>query len=79
MILPFPRQQPFDTLRKLPTDPKQDLRPNFNFAAFHRREIVLTDADAFGELRLRHIKAAHLPDAATFLIAGSFEGRRTAV
>jgi hypothetical protein len=34
----------------------------------------LADANAFGELRLRHINAAHLPDAATLLIASSFLG-----
>ena len=50
MILPFPRQQPFNTLRKLPTDPKQDLRPNLHLAAFHGGEIVLADSNAFGEL-----------------------------
>ena len=39
----------FNTLRKLPTDPKQDLRPNLHLAAFHRREIVLADANAFSD------------------------------
>ena len=37
---PLACQQPFNTLPKLPTDPKQDLRPNLNFALFHRGEIV---------------------------------------
>jgi hypothetical protein len=40
MILPFPRQQPFNTLSKLPADPKQDLRPNLYLAALHRGEIA---------------------------------------
>jgi len=44
---------------------KQDLRPNLHLPSFHRGEIVLVDANAFGELLLRHVKAAHLPDAAT--------------
>jgi hypothetical protein len=35
--LAFPRQQPFNSLRKLPTDPKQDLRPNLHLPSFHRR------------------------------------------
>ena len=69
--LAFPRQQPFNTLHKLPTDPKQDLRTNLNVASFHRGEIVLADAIALGEPLLRHVKAAHFPDAATYRIAGS--------
>src|SRR6266851_3470321 len=32
-----------------------------------RSREVLADANAFGELLLRHIKAAHFPDAATYL------------
>jgi hypothetical protein len=35
-----------------------ELRP----LRFHRGEIALADANAFGELRLRHIKAAYLSD-----------------
>ena len=66
MILPFPVSSHSTLLHKLPTDPKQDLRPNLHLASFHRGEIVLADANAFGELHLRHIKAAHLPDAATY-------------
>jgi hypothetical protein len=34
----FSGEQPFNTLHKLPTDPKQDLRPNLHLAAFHRGE-----------------------------------------
>ena len=68
---PLAGQQPFNTLPKLRTDAKQDLRPNLHLAVFHRGERVLADANAFGELRLRYIKAAHLPNATTFLIAGS--------
>src|SRR5882672_12315918 len=34
--LHFTRQQPFNTLRKLTTDSKQDLRPNLHLAAFYR-------------------------------------------
>jgi hypothetical protein len=45
---PLACQQPFNTLPKLPTDPKQDLRPNLHLAVFHRGEIVLTDAHALG-------------------------------
>jgi hypothetical protein len=32
----FHRQHPFNTLHKLPADPKQDLRPNLHAAAFQR-------------------------------------------
>jgi hypothetical protein len=39
--------------------------------------IVLADANAFGEPLLRHVKAAHLPDAATYLIVGSLRPDRT--
>ena len=42
---PLAGQQPFNTLRKLPTDPEQDLSPNLQLAAFHRGEIVRTDSD----------------------------------
>jgi hypothetical protein len=35
--LAFPRQQPFNTLRKFPTDPKQDLRTILHLPSFHRR------------------------------------------
>ena len=41
-------QQPFNTLPKLPTDAKQDLRPKLHLAGCHRGEIVLTDAHALG-------------------------------
>jgi hypothetical protein len=44
---------------------------------FHRGEIVLTDANALGELRLCHIKAADLPDAATLLMASSLRSDRS--
>ena len=53
------------------------LRSNLHLAAFHRREIVLADSNAFGELLLRHMKAAHLPNAATVRIAGSLRADRT--
>src|SRR5690242_7822328 len=66
LCLIFPGQQPFNTFRKLETDPKQNLRSNFHLASFHRREIVLANANAFGELFLRHIEAAHLPNAAPY-------------
>lgn len=49
----------------------KDLRPNFNFAVFHRGEIVLADVNTFGELLPRHIKAARLPDTVILLIASS--------
>jgi hypothetical protein len=55
----------------------QDLRPNFNFALFHRGEVVRAGANASGELLPRHIKAARLPDAATLLIASSLRADRT--
>ena len=32
----FPDEQPFNTLHKLPTDPKQDIRPNLHLAMLHR-------------------------------------------
>ena len=31
--------------KSLPTDAEQDMRPNFNFAVFHRGERVLADSD----------------------------------
>src|SRR6266581_8835084 len=37
---PLACQQPFNTLPKLTTDAKQDLRPNLHLAVFHRGEIV---------------------------------------
>jgi len=40
----------FNTLPKFPTNAEQDLRPNFNFAVFHRGESS-ADANAFSELR----------------------------
>jgi hypothetical protein len=64
--LAFPGQQPFNTFCKFVTDSKQDFRPKFHFAAFHRGETVLADATAFGELLLRHIKAANPSDAAAY-------------
>jgi hypothetical protein len=45
----LPRQQPFNTLRRLPGDPKQDLGPDLHVAVFHRGEIV-ADANTFDEL-----------------------------
>ena len=37
---PLACQQPFNTLPKLPTDAKQDLRPDLDLAVFHRGERV---------------------------------------
>ena len=45
--LAFPREQPFNTLHKLPTDPKQDRRRNLQLATFHRGEVVRAGADTF--------------------------------
>jgi hypothetical protein len=38
---PLACQQPFNTLPKLPTDPKQDLRPSLHLAVFQRGDRVL--------------------------------------
>ena len=43
--------------------------PISTLAAFEK--MVLTDANAFGQLRLRYMTAAQFPDAATLLIAAS--------
>ena len=48
----FPGEQPFNTLHELPTDPKQDFRPNFDLAAFHNGEIVLADFNFYSTLSL---------------------------
>jgi hypothetical protein len=49
--------------------------PISTLVAFQR--IVLVDANAFGELLVRHIKAAHLAYAATYLRAASLRAGRT--
>jgi len=76
MILPFPRQQPSNTFFKPRIDPKQDPRSTLHLAALNRRRGSSGRANACGELQPRHIKAAHLPDAATYLIAGSLQADR---
>jgi hypothetical protein len=43
--LPLPRQQPFNTVPKLPTDPKQNLRPNLHLA------FTLVDTRVYAEPR----------------------------
>ena len=43
----FPRQQPSNSLHKLPTDPKQDPCPNLHLPSFHRGEAVPILLEAF--------------------------------
>ena len=69
---PLAGQKPFNTLPKLLTDAKQDLRPNFNLAAFHRRQIVLADINTFYEAAPASSQLG-VSQRGTFLIAGLFE------
>jgi len=62
LLLVFSGKQPLYRFTERPANPQQYLRSYLLFAAFHIREMALTNSDPSRKFFLRHLETSKLPN-----------------